>query len=374
MAEVHAAPEGKVAVPVKEFPLVSFPCEVRFATNGIAVGGVFRVRDADTLIRKLGGVGMNAELTGFFGDAVEFSLVVPQAPAYARDLVLKIDNEIVGEAKSQPSEKIGAPSQPQRIWIELPTQLYNGGVLALEDHATGQIVFEEPVGSVKMVGAIARSQRNLLNRIDDLEREQRRLIEQANVNSIQARERLLMERIDLFYSLIQDRLNRELCAVVADVGHIDANPDGDGNIAEHDSDEEWHNDLHFTAESIEGIGFYDLEGEIDSYWRWFGPRTTLVLREVPVGARSVRLAFSNLPNGIQETGVSATVNAKEVDIILEREEKEGNIIVILDPENRTKIDKRSTLIVNLKFEYSFMQSDNDRRVLSAAFSDGTVSV
>ena len=63
---------------------------------------------------------------------------------------------------------------------------------------------------------------------------------------------------------------------------------------------------------IEGVGFHSLESKGSGEWRWFGPKVTLIFKDVSPGARQLRLAFSQVVADVDLNLTRGMIDGAEV--------------------------------------------------------------
>jgi hypothetical protein len=186
---------------------------------------------------------------------------------------------------------------------------------------------------------------------EELDQFRSRLDSFTNITS----ESAIFDRLDLYYHLLSERLDRALRLVYERTGSeapetVPAPADGIRQI---------------QPPQLEGIGFYQVEAGEGGEWRWFGPRVTLLFREVPSSASSVRLSFDRMAPGVEPEKIRATIDGIEVAAAV-RSGAEGDCEIAL-PIDRRAWRPDATVIVQLVFASAHVPQ-SDSRAVTAVFT------
>jgi len=83
--------------------------------------------------------------------------------------------------------------------------------------------------------------------------------------------------------------------------------------------------------AMQGEGFYSVEGDDQRSWRWFGPDTTLLLRDIPPEVGSVTLLIASAALGVALEGLQITVNGTAMAATIRAEPDGGWRLLIPVP-------------------------------------------
>ncbi len=326
-----------------DFPVVEFPAQLRLMHAGRELSPRVRFDDADAVLRAAGPPRLTATLTGASGDAASFAVTVDRVRHYGRRMALLLDGAERGVALSAP-DAAGAHR------VTFAVSLRTGQSLVVRDVATGAA--SEPIelqAHELPIAGLAQIAR-LEARLDAAEREAASLRQRLDATVALSRERMLLDRLDLFYLMLNERIDREVRVLGGPPPRpVPAAPPV----------------IAFRPSEVEGVGMFDLETNEVSEWRWFGPDVTLVLRDV--GAPVSRIVLRFFTFGQIEGEQSVRVSMEGVTVGAElRQLPEGPWLLDI-PLRRAAGWPDDTVIVHLAFARHHA-SAADPRLLSAVFS------
>src|SRR6185312_5335242 len=211
---VRARGFNRLNVDVRDLPEgLEAPFEFRFASDasGAEVIKSLLVQEPGDIVRGLGDVAADMRIAALFPDRIEFVFNVVRSPNEPRPMTLAKDGKVVAKAHSERSASSSKSVTPvqHRIAFPLDIVLAEGDEVEVFDTLAGKVVFAEFIQWTQVVGGLIDGQTQLEARLEALEKRVSQLSADVNFTSWRAREHLLLERIDLFYGLIQDRLDRE---------------------------------------------------------------------------------------------------------------------------------------------------------------------
>ena len=326
-----------------DFPVVEFPAQLRLMHAGRELSPQMRFDDPDAVLRAAGPPNLTATLQGASGDTASFAVTVDRVRRYGRRLALLVDGAVAGAAMS-------APDADGAHRAAFAVSLRAGQSLVVRDVASGAA--SEPIElqahelPIAGMAQIAR----LEARLDAAEREATSLRRQLDATVALSRERMLLDRLDLFYLMLNERIDRE-------VRVLGGPPPARGRPAPPV--------ITFRPSEVEGVGMFDLETNEASEWRWFGPEVTLVLRDVGAPLSRVVLRFYTF--GQIEGEQSVRVSLEGVTVGAELRQLPDGPWLLDIPLRRAAGWPDDTVIVHLAFARHHT-SAADPRLLSAVFS------
>jgi hypothetical protein len=334
-------------VPMGAAPLLRFPVRLR-AQNGQTlreIGDGLDLADADELLRAAGPPAGHARLAGLSHTGATFAVTLDRLPAYARPMVLQ-----AGGAEAHGVSVPGGDGT-HAVSFALPAPLAAGKRLVLADAATQSTILDTVMAEADLLDGAMMAVAALERRVAQLERGQAALrggVERATSIGV---ERLLLDRLDLFYLLLSDRLDRTLRGA-------DPPPLLQANTGEARS---WH----YAPGEIEGVGVYALETNGQHDWRWFGPAATVVFRDVPGPVERIALGFEGFGPNVTDAQIGVSVGVVPVSASLSPGHGDGMVLVVPVPKGARFAD--GTVILHLTFGH-YHTTELDRRLLSAVFS------
>ena len=347
-----------VDIDLKTLPPIEFPFEFRFAddaTGGEAHASLL-VKDVHEFVAAMGDEPAGVTLEALYEDRMDFAFDVGFAPETGRRLALKINGRKISQGLSKGASAKSGSRVRHSISLDLTVPFRDGSVVELVDIQSGRTVFRQIPTWTDIVGALTLGQKTLHSRLETLERDVQKMSVSMSLLSGQGRERLLLDRLDMFYALIQDRLDKELRVL---------NPPSRGG-----QDLPVPADRDIGAAEIEGTGYYALEGHGAVRWRWFGPNVSFVVRDVSARARELHLAFFSVDAACREGDIRIKANGCVLEARAVRTQDRVEITAALG-RNVFGGAAIKSLIVEVDFPYHF-QPAGDNRVLSAAFSNVSV--
>ena len=162
------------------------------------------------------------------------------------------------------------------------------------------------------------------------------------------RERLLLDRLDLFYLLLSDRIDRFLprAEPAAPPPHLPTV-------------------RRIAPAEVEGVGLYALETDGASEWRWLGPDVTLMFRGAMQPVAQILLFFHSFGLPDASKPIRAWLQAIPVASELVELRDGRHALEIIVPAGTSWPD--GTLILHLSFGHWHSSAD-DPRLLRAVFS------
>jgi hypothetical protein len=215
-----------------------------------------------------------------------------------------------------------------------------------------------------MMASVLHELQRLQTRYDtlagDFARVQARMDAAANLS----RDRQMLERMDMFYFLLNERLDREVKWLAERIDPLAAaeaaRPAGAAEPTAAAAATQ-----SVSVHELTGIGFYDVETDGRAFWRWFGPQVTLMLRDVDAAAHMLCLEFNGVAAGVDLGQVSGSINGLPLAPEVARAEDGRSELCIALARSTLRADR--SLIVNLSFGQAFTPS-GDTRALSAVFT------
>jgi hypothetical protein len=346
---------ARAVVSLAALPPVSFPAvfrsKLRNKGNELPVIAINSLAD---LLRSSNAGAGSIEIVGIQSDALRCETTINALPSFAREFSLFVNSAPINSALSEPVEKGGTPGSKHKIHFRLKNMPRDGDHIEIVEAETGCVYFSETLTWMNLVGGLVGELKLLdsklgraLARVDELSS---RIDVLANISN----ERLLMDRLDLYYYLLNERIEREVRALrppalVVSETSIPA-PGGKENTS-------------LSASAIEGVGFYDVETSVTGEWRWFGPRVTLMFKDVPAGARDLKLSFSQFAAGVDPFLTKGAVDGVEIEPSVFGH---GGVTEVTLPLFHRAARPDRAVIAHLYFAGG-SSSKADPRVLSAAF-------
>jgi hypothetical protein len=341
------SPRLVAIVPMGAAPLLPFPVKLR-AQNGRTlreIGDGLDLAGADELLQAAGPPVGHARLASLSRTGVTFTVALDRLPAYSRPMALQ-----AGGAEAR-SVSVPGGDGTHAVSFALPAPLTAGKRLVLTDAATQSMILDTVMTEADLLDGAMMAIAALESRVEQLERGQAVLrggVERATSIGV---ERLLLDRLDLFYLLLSDRLDRTLRAA-----NPPPLPQADAGQAR-----SWR----YAPGEIEGVGLYALETNGQHDWRWFGPAVTLVFRDVPGPVERIVLAFHGFGPKVTDAQICVSIGVVPVRASLSPGHGDGMVLVVPVPEGARFAD--GTVILHITFGH-YQTSELDRRLLSAVFS------
>jgi hypothetical protein len=345
-----------------DMPPVSFPVVFRskLQKRGVELP-VIAIDSLKDLLRSNTAVKGSIEIVGIQSNMLRCETMIVVLPSYAREFSLFVNSAPVGSTLSEPVEKSAGQSiTKHRINFCLKNILRDGDHIEIIENDTGSVYFSETLTWMNLVGGLVGELKLLDRKLDQALARVSELSSRLDVLANISNERLLMDRLDLYYHLLNERIEREVSAlrlasgVVVQEAAITA-PDAAENIC-------------VSASAIEGVGFYNVETSLASEWRWFGPRVTLMFKDVPARARELKLSFSQFATDVDPSLTKGAIDGVEIEPAVVGH---GDYIEITFPLIHRSVRPDHALIAHLFFAGG-SSSQADPRVLSAAFVSAVI--
>ena len=330
------------SIDLLDFPLVEFPTNLRLMHDGRVLLAEARFEDAEALLCAAGPPILTARLDGATGEAVTFAVEVDRVRRYPRRFALLADGVEVAVGVSTPDAA--------GHHVTFATALRPGLGLAVRCVCTGAT---SPVMAVRtddvLASALAQVAR-LEKRLDAAVRETASLRRRLDGAVALSRDRMLLDRLDLFYLMLNERIDREMRVLG---GPPPASPKAAPEV------------VVFRPGEVEGVGLFDLETNAVSEWRWFGPDVTLVFRDVGAPVSRIVLNFFTFGQIEGEQSVQVSLAGTTIGTELRRLPEGPWLLEI--PVRRAAGWPDGAVIVHLQFARHHT-SAADPRLLSAVFS------
>ena len=351
-------------ISLHRLPRLEFPVEIRsvLTRTGQEIAGVVPLRDAAALLQSAGAPRMKIDLASVSDRAVSFDFTVETLPEYPRECTLHINGADVGNAVSKPMPFDGHPATlTHEITFPLRALLRDGAYVEITDVATGIGIYASSITWMNIMGPVLTNLKRLQARYDELsaylERAQSRMDALANIS----RDKQLLDRLDMFYFLINDRLDREVKYLAGKIDPALAGETAAGPAAAAPAKESV---VRRTVHDIDGVGFYEVESDGPASWRWFGPEVTLFLKDVNPGASALLLQFGAIGNGVKFHEATGSLNG--FPILPEFGIGPDGHSEVTFPIAPGSIRSDRAIILNLTFRQAY-KAPGDARALSAAF-------
>jgi hypothetical protein len=276
-----------------------------------------------------------------------FRLTLDRLARYARPLTLRAPG-IEATAMSQVASDEGAP---QTIVFPLSTPLPPGARLELIDTLFDRTVVTLELDAAEAWSAAMVQLARLEGEVAGLRDAQAVLLRRVGTALDLGREDLLLQRLDLFYLLLSERIER------ATRSDLPPDPPPPPRVVR-----------RFEPADVDGIGIFEVETDGRSEWRWFGPDATIALRDVADPVRRVVLYFHGFGTASEPPGVRVSIGGPAEPAMLRA--LEGRYALDI-PVFRAEPFPDRMLIVHLAFD-RYQTSEADPRLLSAVFSGAEV--
>jgi len=341
-------------------PATPGPLEFRFMNTGTGeeIKPALTFRDTEALLVASGPGPIWCQLAACDGGAISFRAAPAHLPLIERRLELLVDGISLGTAMTVPPKppEIGKrlANADHDVSFALPATLRDGALIELFDTATQALVHSETITWATIAAALTGAHKILEERQNRLTAELGRLRAKLGAVGDMGKDALLLERLDCYHALVMDRLDREFAAMRRELGLADSHFIDTGVAPAQ---------LVLPAE-LEGVGLYHVEFDGDRQWRWFGPETTLIMRNINPAVRLLRINY--LPPSAQpDLGhVHCQVNGREARTVQVPTEHAQVLELCLTPAMH-RPDR--SLIVHLTFENSY-SPPNDERALTMSCS------
>ncbi len=347
-------------VSIDHAPAIGFPATIRAMLprlNDEIVPGL-NVASLAELQAKMGRHGLDVHLAMVQDRAIGFDVTVSCLPAFPRSLTLNLGGRPPAKAISKVPTYSGEPlSLVHSAVFSIQAAVRDGMSIELIDDATGLTVFESTMTWMNLINPVLAELRTVHQQQEALTARLDAMRKQIMASVDPGRERLLLQRLDLTYQLLNERLDRELKWLSRRVDPAE----GEKIAVEHLS-EIGQAVTHVSPSGLQGVGIYDGETNGADTWRWFSRTVTLFLSQIDVDARTLRFSFTTTSPALDLTRM--TVLANSYDAPFEWRYSEGRLeLIILLSRMATRPDR--TLILTIDFGQGW-NAENDARVLTFA--------
>jgi hypothetical protein len=193
-----------------------------------------------------------------------------------------------------------------------------------------------------------------MRKVEQLER-------QINISIAKTSDAHLLDRLDLFYFLLDQKIEK------FGAGREATRPPTAPVVKQSRSKEVIAQKISLRA--LEGVGFYDVESNADGAWRWFGPRVLLAVRDIVGRPERVVLKFQKFPEPSKLPTIRVLVNDLPMAVKLSESDVGNCVVDVPVPASACRSDDMLLLHIYID-EYD--TGLNDSRMLSAAFVGLTV--
>jgi hypothetical protein len=349
-------------ISLQHLPRMEFPAEVRsiLSRTGQEIAAIITLRDAATLLQATGAPLVKVDLTSVSDRAVSFELTVETLSEYPRECTLHINGAAEGNATSKPLPFDGHPGTiTHEIAFPLRALLRDGAYVEITDVATGTGIYASSITWMNIMGPVLASLKRLQARYDALssyfERAQSRIDALANIS----RDKQLLDRMDMFYFLINDRIDREIKFLAGKIDPAFAEETAADRVTPTEESV-----VRRTVHEIDGVGFYEVESDGGAFWRWFGPEVTLFLKDINPKVSALLLQFGAIGGGVKFNELTGTLNG--FPILPEFGTSPEGHSEVTFPVAPGSVRSDRAIILNLTFKQAY-KAPGDVRALSAAF-------
>lgn len=333
---------------LRDVPRLEYPARLRVmnARSLAELGHGLKLADAASLIAAAGAPVVSAAFAGQQSDGLVFTVTPDRLARHARPFTLHRDDGATETALSSPDPQ-GGPAQ--RVVFAGPVPLTPGTSFRLTEATFGTLVLAGTFDTATMLaGALAQLAR-LEREVASLAAGNLALRRRLDTAIDLGRDRMLLERLDLFYLLLCER-------------------DRDAAPTARRPPDEMPNVRRFGPAEVDGIGIFDVETEGNRQWRWFGPDATIALRDLVGPLRRVVLYFHGFGDAPEPPGVRVSTGGAGEPALLRRLEP-GYALDI--PVSRASALLQGMLVIHISFD-RHQTSHADPRRLSAVFSGAEV--
>jgi hypothetical protein len=351
----------RAEISVTDLPALPFPLVLRAQTRSARaeLAPPVVVSDLMALLRAMGKPSAELRLIGVEPEKIVFEARFASLGNYPRELNLLVDGALVCTSQSRVTTAGPTREARHEVAFQASTPLREGMVVGVACAASGHTLYSAALSWMDLLSAALYSARQTAASLDELQKAHERLAGRFEALANFGRERLLLERLDLYYLSLNERIDRVL-ELVSPEGRV---PRAPGSAAEESARRD------FRPSELEGAGIHALESEGGHEWRWFGPNVSLLFRDVPARPATITLEFHTFGEGIAEPRIDATVNSVEVAPSVKRREGGGWTVAVPVPTGAHQPDR--ALILNVRFGHSH-STPQDSRVLSAVFTGGAI--
>ena len=338
-------------IPLRDVGPIAFPARVRVVDtrSDAEIGRGVTLAGLDALLAAAGPPAFTAGFAGMHPDGPAFEVTPDRLPLHPRRYALHLDGVEVAAATGVPGE-----DGVQRVAFALASPLAAGQRAEVFERAHGVRAFAMAFDAATALAAATAQVARLQGEVTDLRTQQAALRRRLDLALDLGREALLLERLDLFYLLLSERIERE-------VQRRDPPP--------REPPPRPPEVTRFGPADVEGVGIFEVESDGSHEWRWFGPACTIALRDIAARARRVVLYFHTPGETEGPPGVRVSVGGAAEPASVRALESGFAIDV---PLRRSHPWPDNMLILHIAFD-RHRTSDVDRRLLSAVFSGAEVA-
>jgi len=341
-------------------PSIAFPASVRAVLPRLnkEVTPGLTIPTLHALQESMGRHGLALQLAYVQERVLGFEAQVDCLPEFPRSLTLHLSGRQPSRAISEVPKCADAPqSLVHVVAFALEAPVRDGMSIEIVDDATGSVVYETTLTWMNLINPVLAELRNMHQQQEALTRQLDGVRAQIVASADPGRERLLLQRLDLTYLLLNERLDREMKWLS---GRIDG-ADGEKLVAERLL-ECTDSIVHVSPSGLQGVGIFDSESNGVDAWRWFSRTVTLFLTQVAPAARALRFHFNPAMRELDLSAMNVSVNGYEAPF--EWSHPEGKVQLIIGLNSLSSRPDR-TLILTIDFGRAW-SPDNDSRMLRFA--------
>ena len=360
---IEEAPRGAgliCHVAVDQAPQLSFPAAIRalLPRLNVEIAPGLNVASLREFQAKMGRHGLELQLAQVQDRAIRFDVTVACLAAFPRMLTLNLGGRAPVKAVSEvPAHSGTAPTLTHSVVFPIQAAVRDGMAIEVMDDATGSTVFETTMTWMNLINPVLAELRSMQEQQAALTARLEAMRNQIMSSVDPGRERLLLQRLDLTYLLLNERMDRELKWLSS---RIDA-AEGDKLALEHLAAPR-PTLTQLSASALQGVGMHDVETNGVSHWRWFSRTVTLFLTDVDTEARHIRFNFTSSSPVLDLTRMTVLVNGYDAPFEWLSPESGVELVINL---SRIAVRPDRTLILTIDFGHGW-SAENDARVLTLA--------
>ena len=329
-----------------DVPVVAFPAQLRLmnASRATEIGHGLPLPDVNALLAAAGAPTVTATFAGVHSVGPAFVLIVDRLGRYAREFALCVDGGAPVIAHSTPEPMGGS----QRLVFGYADPVSEGARVTIVETLFAGRVLDVVLDAPRLLAGAQLQIAQLQDETERLAEDNAGLRRRLDTTVDIGREKLLLDRLDLFYLLLSERIERSERMAGATVQPDPLPPMPDV--------------LTFGPGELDGVGIYDVETDGTNEWRWFGPDVTLALRDLPRPVR--RLVFYFHLFGIDGPPAARVVTGGVAEPVRVRL-LEDRFALDIPLSRSTPLE--GILVLHLSFD-RHQTSEEDPRLLSAPFA------
>ncbi len=354
--------EASARIGLHSLPSLTFPAVFR---------GVIRDRNEEQpiaviesfedLLKQVGPTRASAQIVGVQPDRLRCEVDIETLPSYPREFVLFVNNVRAAAAMSVPGKHENrATVVRHKLDFDLAAILRDSDYIEIVEQMTSTVILAMTITWLSLMGPVLSEMRSLRKDVKKAIAQGEELRSRLEVLASVTNEKFFLDRLDLYYFLMSDRLDREMKSIHAMIappaGEAVETPPPPGGSR------------RYAPSEIEGVGFHNLESSGSGEWRWFGPKVTLIFKDIKPGARQLRLSFSQVAAGVDVGLLRGTIDGVEVQPTFRAA---PGLNEVFFPLYRRPTRPDRAMIARIEFPGGVSSATNSR-VLSAAFREAEI--